>query len=85
MFRSLLDLRPDEPIVIVLDEFQYLAAGPDGLREVASKLKRLVAQLEDLSYLSSELGVGEAFAADRDKARSADVARIAQKCMNRIL
>ena len=38
VFRSLLALRPDEPIVIILDEFQYLAAGEDGLREVASEL-----------------------------------------------
>ena len=38
VFRSLLALRPDEPIVIILDEFQYLAAGDDGLREVASEL-----------------------------------------------
>ena len=38
VFRSLLALRPHEPIVIILDEFQYLAAGADGLREVASEL-----------------------------------------------
>lgn len=38
VFRSLLELRPDEPIVIILDEFQYLAVGDDGLREVASEL-----------------------------------------------
>ena len=38
VFRSLLALRPDEPIVIVLDEFQYLATGEGGLREVASEL-----------------------------------------------
>lgn len=38
VFRTLLALRPDEPIVIILDEFQYLAAGNDGLQEVASEL-----------------------------------------------
>ncbi len=38
VFRSLLALRPDEPIVIILDEFQYLADGDAGLREVASEL-----------------------------------------------
>ena len=38
VFRSLFAMRPDEPIVVILDEFQYLAAGPDGLREVASEL-----------------------------------------------
>ena len=38
VFRSLFSLRPDQPTVIVLDEFQYLADGKDGLREVASEL-----------------------------------------------
>ena len=38
VFRSLLALRPNEPIVVLLDEFQYLAADQDGLREVASEL-----------------------------------------------
>ncbi len=38
VFRSLLNLRPTEPIVIILDEFQYLAADEGGLREVASEL-----------------------------------------------
>ena len=38
VFRTLLNLRPDRPTVIVLDEFQYLADGENGLREVASEL-----------------------------------------------
>ncbi|MCY4271527.1 MAG: hypothetical protein OXF00_02655 [bacterium] len=38
VFRTLLNLRPDRPTVIVLDEFQYLADGESGLREVASEL-----------------------------------------------
>ncbi len=38
VFRSLLGLRPDQPTVIILDEFQYLANGEAGLREVASEL-----------------------------------------------
>ena len=38
VFRTLLGLHPDKPIVIVLDEFQYLAEGERGLREVASEL-----------------------------------------------
>jgi len=37
VFRMLLSLKPDNPIVVVLDEFQYLAEGEDGLREVASE------------------------------------------------
>jgi len=38
VFRALFELRPGTPTVIVLDEFQYLATGDDGLREVASEL-----------------------------------------------
>ena len=38
VFRALFELRPDEPVVIVLDEFQYLADDDDGMREVASEL-----------------------------------------------
>lgn len=38
VFRTLLEMEPDRPIVVVLDEFQYLAAGDEGLREVASEL-----------------------------------------------
>ena len=38
VFRMLLSLKPDRPIVVVLDEFQYLAEGEAGLREVASEL-----------------------------------------------
>lgn len=38
VFRTLFGLRPDHPIVIVLDEFQYLADGEQGMREVASEL-----------------------------------------------
>lgn len=38
LFRSIFELRPDEPIVVVLDEFQYLASDEKGLREVASEL-----------------------------------------------
>ena len=37
VFRMLLSLKPDQPIVVVLDEFQYLAGGEAGLREVASE------------------------------------------------
>ena len=37
-FRTLFGLRPSEPTVIILDEFQYLADGESGLREVASEL-----------------------------------------------
>jgi AAA+ ATPase superfamily predicted ATPase len=37
VFRMLLSLKPDRPIVVVLDEFQYLAEGEAGLREVASE------------------------------------------------
>lgn len=38
VFRSLFELRPDDPVVIVLDEFQYLGSGGTGLGEVASEL-----------------------------------------------
>lgn len=38
VFRELFELQPDEPLVIVIDEFQYLADDEDGLREVASEL-----------------------------------------------
>jgi AAA+ ATPase superfamily predicted ATPase len=38
VFRTLLQMAPDRDIVVVLDEFQYLALGEDGLREVASEL-----------------------------------------------
>jgi hypothetical protein len=38
VFRALLEMAPDRPIVVVLDEFQYLATGEAGLREVASEL-----------------------------------------------
>ena len=38
VFRTLFGLRPAHPTVIVLDEFQYLADGESGLREVASEL-----------------------------------------------
>ncbi|MCY3861333.1 MAG: ATP-binding protein [bacterium] len=38
VFRTLFSLRPGQPTVIVLDEFQYLADGENGLREVASEL-----------------------------------------------
>ena len=38
VFRTVCELRPDESIVVVLDEFQYLASTDDGLREVASEL-----------------------------------------------
>ncbi|MCH7564470.1 MAG: ATP-binding protein [Gemmatimonadetes bacterium] len=37
VFRMLLSLKPDQPTVVVLDEFQYLSAGAAGLREVASE------------------------------------------------
>jgi len=38
VFRAIFELRPDEPLVVVLDEFQYLASDERGLREVASEL-----------------------------------------------
>jgi AAA+ ATPase superfamily predicted ATPase len=38
VFRALFGLLPDRPIVVVLDEFQYLASDDRGLREVASEL-----------------------------------------------
>lgn len=38
VFRSLLELRGDDDIVLVLDEVQYLAADESGLLEVASEL-----------------------------------------------
>ena len=38
VFRTLFNLRPSQPTAIVLDEFQYLADGESGLREVASEL-----------------------------------------------
>ena len=38
VFRALFGLRPSEPTVIVLDEFQHLADGESGRREVASEL-----------------------------------------------
>jgi uncharacterized protein len=38
VFRSLLDLHPNDDLVIVLDEFQYLATDEAGLLEVASEL-----------------------------------------------
>lgn len=38
VFRALLELKPREDIVVVLDEFQYLADGSGGLVEVASEL-----------------------------------------------
>jgi AAA+ ATPase superfamily predicted ATPase len=38
VFRSLLELRPDDDIVIVLDEVQYLATDRAGLLEMASEL-----------------------------------------------
>lgn len=38
VFRTLLDLHPDRNVVVVLDEFQYLATDESGLREVASEL-----------------------------------------------
>jgi AAA+ ATPase superfamily predicted ATPase len=38
VFRSVLEMAPDRPLVVVLDEFQYLATSDHGLREVASEL-----------------------------------------------
>lgn len=38
VFRAIFELRPAEPIVLVLDEFQYLASSEDGFQEVASEL-----------------------------------------------
>ncbi|MEX2536886.1 MAG: ATP-binding protein [Trueperaceae bacterium] len=38
LFRMLLELQPDRNIVIILDEFQYLANDEKGLSEVASEL-----------------------------------------------
>ncbi len=38
IFRTLFELRRDRPLVIILDEFQYLASSDEGLKEVASEL-----------------------------------------------
>lgn len=38
VFRAIFELRPSTSVVVVLDEFQYLASTEDGLREVASEL-----------------------------------------------
>jgi len=38
VFRAIFELRPTEPVVVVIDEFQYLASTEHGLREVASEL-----------------------------------------------
>ena len=38
VFRTLLELRPEDGIVVVLDEVQYLASDEEGLLEVASEL-----------------------------------------------
>lgn len=38
LFRTLFELQPDSPLVVVLDEFQYLASDDEGLREIASEL-----------------------------------------------
>lgn len=38
VFRAIFELHPDQPLVVVLDEFQYLAGGDEGLQEVASEL-----------------------------------------------
>ncbi|HKK27443.1 MAG TPA: ATP-binding protein [Gemmatimonadota bacterium] len=37
-FRSIFDLHPDQDAVVVLDEFQYLGTGSEGMAEVASEL-----------------------------------------------
>lgn len=41
VFRALLELKPTEDIVLVIDEFQYLADGNAGLTEVASELNAI--------------------------------------------
>lgn len=38
VFRTLVGLAPGQPVIVVLDEFQYLATGDAGLLEVASEL-----------------------------------------------
>jgi AAA+ ATPase superfamily predicted ATPase len=38
VFRVLLELRPERPTIVILDEFQYLASDDKGLGEVASEL-----------------------------------------------
>ena len=38
VFNLLLDLRSTEPLVVILDEFQYLGEGEGGAAEVASEL-----------------------------------------------
>lgn len=38
VFRALFSLAPEQDLVVVLDEFQYLATNEEGLREVASEL-----------------------------------------------
>ncbi len=41
LFRTLFELHPGRPLIIVLDEFQYLASTDNGLREVASELNAI--------------------------------------------
>jgi AAA+ ATPase superfamily predicted ATPase len=36
VFRAIFELHPDRPLVVVLDEFQYLAGGDEGLQKAAS-------------------------------------------------
>jgi AAA+ ATPase superfamily predicted ATPase len=38
VFRAIFERAPRRPLVVVLDEFQYLAEGDEGVREVASEL-----------------------------------------------
>ena len=38
VFRSLFELHPDRSLVVVIDEFQYLASDDEGMLEVASEL-----------------------------------------------
>ncbi len=46
VFRALLELKPSKDIVLVIDEFQYLADGSAGLAEVASELNAIWEQSE---------------------------------------
>ena len=46
VFRAVLELRPTEDIVVVIDEFQYLSDGSSGLAEVASELNAVWEHLE---------------------------------------
>ena len=67
VFRLLLGLRAEQPLVVVLDEFQYLGDDDDGALEVASELNAVwEAQRPERSFLlvisGSAVGTMEALA-----------------------